>query len=82
MHGNEMRRVLSDEIYKLRSGKSKPDRANAISRAASQITQSIRVELIYCQMTGQIPSIQFASIRKALAAPKNSKQAKGLRDHK
>lgn len=72
MNGNEMRRVLADEIYKLRAGKAKPERVNAVARAAATICASIRVELQYCTMTGQQPSISFISNGKgkALPAPK------------
>lgn len=77
MNGNEMRRVLADEIYKLRNGKSKPDRVNAISRAAGTICASIRVELQFCNMTGQTPHIAFVSSgdpRKALPNPKTKRK--------
>lgn len=76
MNGNEMRRVLSDEIYKLRSGKSKPDRVNAISRAASTICASIRIELQFCNMTGQTPNIPFIGTGgKKIAKPSAKKGA-------
>jgi len=75
MNGNEMRRVLADEIYKLRAGKSKPEMANSIARAAAVICQSIRVELQYCALTGQSPSIPFIGAGKALPKPKNGKKS-------
>lgn len=75
MNGNEMRRVLADEIYKLRAGKSKPDRVNAVARAAATICASIRVELQYCNMTGQQPSISFIGGGKP-ALPKPKPKAK------
>lgn len=68
MNGNELRRVLADEIYKLRAGKSKPDRVNSIARAAGTICASIRVELQYCKLTGQTPSIPFIGTNSNRAA--------------
>lgn len=80
MHGNEMRRVLADEIYKLRSGRAKPDRVNAIARAASQITSSIRVELQYCAMTGQTPHIPFVGVvGKALSKPHEDRKTRAIK---
>lgn len=52
MNTNELNKVLSDEIFKLRSGKAKPDRVNAITRAASQIIAAARLELAYIKLTG------------------------------
>lgn len=74
MNGNEMRRVLADEIYKLRAGRAKPERVNAVARAAATICASIRVELQHASMTGQTPNIPFISSRKALPAPKKGKK--------
>lgn len=77
MDGNEMRRVLADEIYKLRAGKSKPDRVNAVARAAATICASIRVELQFCNMTGATPHIPFIGTDtkkpKKLSAPKTKR---------
>ena len=70
MHGNELRRVLADEIYRIRAGRSKPERVNAVARAASVICTSVRVELMYCKMTGQTPSIAFTAGKKTLPRPK------------
>lgn len=55
MNTSELNKVLSDEIYKLRSRKVKPDlvnKANAITRAASVMIAAARVELAYVKMAG------------------------------
>ncbi len=52
MNTAELNKVLSDEIYKLRSGKAKPERVNAVTRAASQIIAAARLELAYMKMIG------------------------------
>jgi hypothetical protein len=49
---SELNKVLSDEIHKLRSGKAKPERVNAVTRAASQIIAAARLELAYVKMAG------------------------------
>lgn len=52
MNTTELNKVLSDEIYKLRSGQAKPERVNAITRAASTIIAGARLELAYVKMVG------------------------------
>lgn len=74
MNTNELNQVLSNEIFKLRSGKAKPERVNAITRAASQIIAAARLELAYVKMVG-IPQAAlpfFSHYKKALPAPKKN----------
>lgn len=52
MNTAELNKTLSDEIYKLRAGKAKPERVNAITRAASQIIAAARLELAYIKIVG------------------------------
>lgn len=74
MNTNELNKVLSDEIYKLRSGKAKPERVNAVTRAASQIIAAARLELAYVKMVGlpraALPFFGGQGKPKELAAPK------------
>lgn len=77
MNTSELNKVLSDEIYKLRGDKIKPDRVNAITRAASQIIAAARLELAYVKMVG-VPqaALTFFSHHgkpKVLPAPKKPK---------
>lgn len=73
MNTNELNKVLSDEIYKLRSGKAKPERVNAVTRAAAQIVAAARLELAYIKVVGvpqaALPFFNHHSKPRALAAP-------------
>lgn len=75
MDSTELNKVLSDEIYKLRSGKAKPDRVNAVTRASSQIIAAARLELAYMKIAG-VPqaALQFFGTNgKRLAPPRKAK---------
>lgn len=52
MNTNDLNRVLSDEIAKLRTGKAKPERTLAVTKAAAQIIAAARLELQYIKMVG------------------------------
>lgn len=52
MNTNELNKVLSDEIFKLRAGKAKPERTIAVTKAAAQIIAAARLELAYIKMVG------------------------------
>lgn len=74
MNTRELNKVLSDEIYKLRAGKAKPERVNSITRAAGQIIQAARLELAYVKLVG-LPGAALAFFEhhgkpRALAQPK------------
>lgn len=81
MNTNELNKVLSDEIFKLRAGKVKPDRVNAITRAASQIIAAARLELQYIKVAGvpqaTLPFFNNQPAPKKLAAPAKKAKAKG-----
>lgn len=74
MNTSELNKVLSDEIYKLRSGKTKPERVNAVTRAASQIIAAARIELAFIKMAGipqaVLPFFSHHGKQKAISAPK------------
>lgn len=74
MNTTELNKVLSSEIYRLRAGRAKPERVNAVSRAASQIIAAARMELEYARLVGMPNRVMsfFANhgARKALPAPK------------
>lgn len=59
MNTTELNRVLSDEIYKLRAGKAKPDRVNAVVRAAGTIVAAARLEVAYCKLVGARTALPF-----------------------
>lgn len=59
MNTTELNRVLSDEIYKLRANKAKPERTNAIVRAASVIVAAARLELQHAKLIGHREKLPF-----------------------
>jgi hypothetical protein len=73
---NELNKVLSDEIFKLRAGKSKPERTVAVTKAAAQIIAAARLELAYIKMVGvpraALPFFNHYPQGKTLAAPKKN----------
>lgn len=76
MNFNELNKVLSDEIYKLRSGKAKPERVNAVTRAASTIIAGARLELAFIKMAGVpqavLPFFNHHSKPRIIEAPKKN----------
>lgn len=75
MNTNELNKVLSDEIYKLRAGKAKPERVNAVTRAASQIIAAARLELAYIKVVGAPQAVlpffsHHGKTPRTIAAPK------------
>lgn len=80
MNTSELNKVLSDEIYKLRSGSVKPERVNAITKAASQLIATARLELMYLKLVGLprqiIPFFDHYGKQKALPAKQEAKKVK------
>ena len=64
MNINQLRDVLSDEIYKLRAKKTKPDRTNAVVNAAGKWLQTVRLEMDYCKMVGAKPAIKLLGVQQ------------------
>lgn len=51
MNASQLNDVLSDEINKLRSGKSKVDVANSVARLGSVMVAAAKVELMALRVT-------------------------------
>lgn len=66
---NDLRSVLTEELLKLREGKATAKDVNAIANVASKILHSVRLEMEYCKMTRQTPSISFITTAPAVPAP-------------
>lgn len=80
MNTRELNQVLSAEISKLRTGRAKPERVNAITRAAGQIIAAARLELAYVKMVGINAALPFFSHHgkpKVLPAPKKLRVVEG-----
>jgi len=54
-----LRAALCEVIYELRSHSITPDEAEAVSNASGKIVASIRVELEYRRMRGEVPNLAF-----------------------
>lgn len=55
----ELRAILCDTIAKVRGQEITPDAAEAVSNASGKIIASLRVELEYRRMRGEVPSLAF-----------------------
>lgn len=56
---NDLRIILSEEIDRLRAGKTTPPVINAITNATGKIFQSIKLEMEYAKLLGKKPDIVF-----------------------
>lgn len=56
---NDMRLMLSEEIVKLRTGKTTPGNVNAIVNASGKILTTIKMEMEYNKLLGKTPNIPF-----------------------
>lgn len=56
---NELRAILCDTIAKVRNQEITPDAAQAIANTSGKIIASLRVELEYRRMRGEVPSMTF-----------------------
>ena len=56
---NDLREILSEEIDKLRQGKTTPASINAITNATGKIFSSIKLELEYAKILGEKPDIRY-----------------------
>ena len=56
---SELRAVLCEIIAAVREKTITPDAAEAISNASGKIVASLRVELEYRRMRGEVPKMQF-----------------------
>lgn len=63
---NDMRKILAEEILRIRSGETTAANVNAIVNATGKILTTIKMEIEYNKLTGRTPQIDFieASIEK------------------
>lgn len=52
---NELRGILSDEIRKVRDGKTSAVAVNSISNATGKILSSVKLEMEYYRLIGKAP---------------------------
>ncbi len=58
---NDLREILSDEIIKLRTGKSTAANLNALVNATGKILSSYKIEIEYNKLQNKVPNIPFMS---------------------
>lgn len=63
-NASELRAVLCETIAAVREKTITPDAAEAISNASGKIVASLRVELEYRRMRGEVPEMQFMEAGK------------------
>ncbi len=55
----ELRNFLGETLEKLDKGKIEYEQANAVSKLADSIVQTVRTELEYCKIVNSSPNIGF-----------------------
>lgn len=56
---NDLRQILSEEIDKIREGKTSAANVNAITNATGKILSSVKLEMEYVKLLGKVPRIDF-----------------------
>ncbi len=56
---DDLRRILSEEITKLRKGETTAASVNAITNASGKILSSVKLEIEYGKLLGTTPVIGF-----------------------
>jgi hypothetical protein len=54
-----LRTILSEEIDKVREGKTSAANVNAVTNATGKILSSIKLEMEYFKLLGKVPEIDF-----------------------
>lgn len=60
----DLREILADEIKKLRAGETTPANVNAVTNASGKILSSVKLEIEYSKLLGQVPIIDFIKTGK------------------
>lgn len=63
MNVNNLREMLAEEIQKLREGKTTPASINALTNASGKILQSVKLEMEYAKVLGELPKIKFIKMK-------------------
>ena len=56
---NDLRQILSEEIDKIREGKTSAANVNAITNATGKILSSVKLEMEYVKLLGKVPRLDF-----------------------
>jgi hypothetical protein len=61
---NDLRGVLSEQIRLLRTNKTTPSAANAVTNAAGKIFASVKLEIELCKLLGVPPKMKIFEIEE------------------
>ncbi len=56
---SDMRKILAEEIRSLRKGETTAQNVNAVVNASGKLLSSVKLEMEYNRLTGQMPEIPF-----------------------
>lgn len=62
---DDIRRILGEEIEKLRNGDTTAANVNAVTNATGKILSTIKLEMEYCKLVGKTPTIDFIKIEES-----------------
>lgn len=57
-----LRNVLWEEIKKVRAGETSPANVNAITNATGKILSTVKLQMEFAKITGQVPNIEMLQI--------------------
>lgn len=58
----ELRNVLWEEIGKVRAGETSPANVNAVTNATGKILSTVKLQMEFAKLTGQVPVIEMLQI--------------------
>ena len=59
---NGLRSILWEEIQKVRAGETSPANVNAITNATGKILSTVKLQMEFAKLTGQVPVIEMLQI--------------------
>lgn len=62
---NDLRKILCEEINKLRNNKTTAANVNAITNATGKVLSTIKVQMEYAKLSGVEPKMNFIKALKA-----------------
>ena len=68
-----MRNILSEEIDKLREGKTTAANVNAVTNATGKILSTVKLEMEYAKLLGKNPHIAFVGLIEESTEPAKKK---------
>lgn len=60
---DDLRRILWDDIHKLRAGETTAQNVNAVCNSAGKILSTVKMQMEYARLTGATPAIPMLDKR-------------------